>query len=89
MVLEEIAMVEDTPQDLVHDIAADVVFAEPSAGAGPWIGRADVIAAREPTAPWAPTTARRLPSRLERRAGGGRQHRARAAGPRLLAGAAL
>ena len=31
VVLEEIAMVEDAPQDLVHDLLSEAVFAEPSA----------------------------------------------------------
>jgi predicted Zn-dependent peptidase len=42
VVLEEIAMVEDNPQDLVHDVAADVVFGGHPLGR-PVIGRADVI----------------------------------------------
>jgi predicted Zn-dependent peptidase len=42
VVLEEIAMVEDNPQDLVHDIAADVVFGGHPLGR-PVIGSADVI----------------------------------------------
>jgi predicted Zn-dependent peptidase len=42
VVLEEIAMVEDTPQDLVHDIAAEAVFGGHPLGR-PVIGRADVI----------------------------------------------
>ncbi len=44
VVLEEIAMVEDTPQDLVHDIVAEAVFGGHPLGR-PVIGRADVIAA--------------------------------------------
>ena len=32
VVLEEIAMVDDNPQDLVHDVAAEAVGAHPSAG---------------------------------------------------------
>ncbi|HXG75594.1 MAG TPA: pitrilysin family protein [Gaiellaceae bacterium] len=43
VVLEEIAMVEDTPHDLVHDIAAEAVFDGHPLGR-PVIGRADVIA---------------------------------------------
>jgi predicted Zn-dependent peptidase len=43
VVLEEIAMVEDTPHDLVHDIAATAVFGAHPLGR-PVIGRADVIA---------------------------------------------
>ena len=42
VVLEEIAMVEDNPQDLVHDIAAEVVFGTHPLGR-PVIGRAEVI----------------------------------------------
>jgi predicted Zn-dependent peptidase len=42
VVLEEIAMVEDTPNDLVHDIAAEAVFGAHALGR-PVIGRADVI----------------------------------------------
>jgi predicted Zn-dependent peptidase len=42
VVLEEIAMVEDTPNDLVHDIAAEAVFGSHPLGR-PVIGRADVI----------------------------------------------
>jgi predicted Zn-dependent peptidase len=42
VVLEEIAMVEDTPNDLVHDIAADAVFGSHPLGR-PVIGHADVI----------------------------------------------
>src|SRR5213593_3186058 len=42
VVLEEIAMVEDTPQDLVHDLLAEAVFGGDPLGR-PVIGRADVI----------------------------------------------
>jgi predicted Zn-dependent peptidase len=42
VVLEEIAMVEDNPQDLVHDIVAEAVFGGHPLGR-PVIGRADVI----------------------------------------------
>jgi predicted Zn-dependent peptidase len=42
VVLEEIAMVEDTPNDLVHDIAAEAVFGRHPLGR-PVIGRAEVI----------------------------------------------
>jgi predicted Zn-dependent peptidase len=42
VVLEEIAMVEDTPHDLVHDIAAGAVFGTHPLGR-PVIGRAEVI----------------------------------------------
>jgi predicted Zn-dependent peptidase len=43
VVLEEIAMVEDTPHDLVHDLAAEAVFGSHPLGR-PVLGRADVIA---------------------------------------------
>jgi predicted Zn-dependent peptidase len=42
VVLEEIAMVEDNPQDLVHDLASEAVFGTHPLGR-PVIGRADVI----------------------------------------------
>jgi predicted Zn-dependent peptidase len=42
VVLEEIAMIEDAPQELVHDLSAEAVFAEHPLGR-PVIGRADVI----------------------------------------------
>ena len=42
VVLEEIAMVEDTPNDLVHDIAAEAVFGAHPLGR-PVIGTAEVI----------------------------------------------
>jgi predicted Zn-dependent peptidase len=42
VVLEEIAMVEDNPQDLVHDMAAEVVFGPHPLGR-PVIGSAEVI----------------------------------------------
>jgi predicted Zn-dependent peptidase len=42
VVLEEIAMVEDTPHDLVHDLAAEAVFGGHPLGR-PVIGRAEVI----------------------------------------------
>ncbi len=43
VVLEEIAMVEDNPQDAVHDLAAEAVFGSHPLGR-PVIGRAEVIA---------------------------------------------
>jgi predicted Zn-dependent peptidase len=43
VVLEEIAMVEDNPQDLVHDLAGEAVFGTHPLGR-PVIGRAEVIA---------------------------------------------
>jgi predicted Zn-dependent peptidase len=42
VVLEEIAMVEDTPQDLVHDLLAEAIFGSHALGR-PVIGRAPVI----------------------------------------------
>src|SRR5262245_26639648 len=42
VVLEEIAMVEDNPSDLVHDLAAEAVFGTHPLGR-PVIGRAEVI----------------------------------------------
>jgi predicted Zn-dependent peptidase len=42
VVLEEIAMVEDNPQDLVHDVVAEAVFGGHALGR-PVIGRAEVI----------------------------------------------
>src|SRR5216117_3146894 len=42
VVLEEIAMVEDTPQDLVHDLLAEAVFGGHPLGR-PVIGRSEVI----------------------------------------------
>ena len=42
VVLEEIAMVDDTPQDLVHDLIGEAVFGGHPLGR-PVIGRADVI----------------------------------------------
>jgi predicted Zn-dependent peptidase len=51
VVLEEIAMYEDTPQELVHDLFSEAVFGDHALGR-PVIGRSDVIAAigREETA---------------------------------------
>jgi predicted Zn-dependent peptidase len=43
VVLEEIAMVEDTPHDLVHDLAAEAIFGAHPLGR-PVLGRAPVIA---------------------------------------------
>jgi predicted Zn-dependent peptidase len=42
VVLEEIAMVEDNPQDLIHDVVAEAVFGGHPLGR-PVIGRAEVI----------------------------------------------
>ncbi len=42
VVLEEIAMVDDNPQDLVHDVVAEAVFGGHALGR-PVIGRAEVI----------------------------------------------
>jgi predicted Zn-dependent peptidase len=49
VVLEEIAMVDDMPQDLVHDLAATAVFGDHPLGR-PVIGTADVIASITPRA---------------------------------------
>jgi predicted Zn-dependent peptidase len=49
VVLEEIAMVDDNPQDLVHDLAAEAVFGEHPLGR-PVIGSAEVIAGVSPRA---------------------------------------
>ena len=49
VVLEEIAMVDDTPQDLVHDLAAEAVFGTHPLGR-PVIGSAEVIAGVSPRA---------------------------------------
>jgi len=49
VVLEEIAMVDDNPQDLVHDIAAEAVFGAHPLGR-PVIGSADVISRVSPRA---------------------------------------
>ena len=42
VVLEEIAMVEDSPQELVHDLVAEAIFPGHPLGR-PVIGRAEVI----------------------------------------------
>src|SRR3954462_2296035 len=42
VILEEIAMVEDTPQDVVHDLLAGAVFGDHPLGR-PVVGRAEVI----------------------------------------------
>src|SRR5881409_3088828 len=47
VVLEEIAMVEDTPQELVHDLIAEAVFGKHPLGR-PVIGTADVISGVSP-----------------------------------------
>jgi predicted Zn-dependent peptidase len=49
VVLEEIAMVEDNPQDLVHDVIAEAVFGRHPLGR-PVIGRAEVISSVSPRA---------------------------------------
>ena len=49
VVLEEIAMVDDNPQDLVHDLAAEAVFGTHPLGR-PVIGSADVISRVSPRA---------------------------------------
>ena len=47
VVLEEIAMYEDTPQELVHDLFSEAVFGEHPLGR-PVIGTAEVISSVEP-----------------------------------------
>ena len=47
VVLEEIAMYEDTPQELVHDLFSEAVFADHTLGR-PVIGTADVIGSIPP-----------------------------------------
>jgi len=49
VVLEEIAMVDDTPHDLVHDIASEAVFGAHPLGR-PVIGSAEVISSVSPRA---------------------------------------
>ncbi len=49
VVLEEIAMVDDNPQDLVHDLASEAVFGTHPLGR-PVIGKAEVIARVSPRA---------------------------------------
>jgi predicted Zn-dependent peptidase len=49
VVLEEIAMVDDNPHDLVHDVAAEVTFGAHPLGR-PVIGHADVISSVSPRA---------------------------------------
>ena len=75
VVLEEIAMVEDTPHDLVHDLASEAVF-----GAHPLgrrvIGQADVISGRV-----APRPRRVPPAGLRRRADRARGGRERPSRP--------
>ena len=64
VVLEEIAMVDDNPQDLVHDVVAEAVFGGHPLGR-PVIGRADVIS----------TVSRRSLAAYHRAAYAARQHR--------------
>ncbi len=68
IVLEEIAMYEDDPQDRVFDVLGEAVFGEHPLGR-PVIGRADVIARHERSG------AARLPRRALRARG--RRHRGR------------
>ncbi len=76
VVLEEIAMVEDTPNDLVHDIASEAVFGSHPLGR-PVIGRADVISSVSRRA-LSGVPPPRVPGG-EDRAGGGRQRSPRRA----------
>ena len=87
VVLEEIAMYEDTPQELVHDLIADAVFADHPLGR-PVIGTAEVISSipRESIAGYHDTMyvpgEHRRRGRGERRARRGRRaRRARARAP--------
>ena len=66
VVLEEIAMLEDTPQDLVHDLLSEAIFAGDPLGRH-IIGRADVISTRQQA----------LAPRLPPADVHGREHRAR------------
>ncbi len=74
VVLEEIAMVEDTPQDLVHDLLAEAVFGNHALGR-PVIGRAerDLVRQQALTGRVPPPD---VPRRQHRRRSG-RQSRAR------------
>ena len=69
VVLEEIAMVEDAPQDLVHDLFSEAVFHEHPLGR-PVIGRAEVIS----------SIGRRSVSAYHRGVVRGREHRPRRRG---------
>ena len=74
VVLEEIAMVDDNPQDVVHDLAAEAVFGSHPLGR-PVIGRAEVISRSRGA------RSRLPPGRIhrpERRAGRGGQRRPQA-----------
>ena len=85
VVLEEIAMVDDNPQDLVHDLAAEAVF-----GAHP-LGRPVIGEARGDRVDLAAVAARlpprrvRRPERRPRRRGQRRHKRLRRAGGRPAA----
>ena len=78
VVLEEIAMYDDTPQDLVHDLIAPAVFADHPLGR-PVIGSAEVVASATPTTSAPTTVALRRPEhrRLRRRQPRPRAARAR------------
>ena len=75
VVIEEIAMYEDEPQDKVHDVLAGAVFGDHPLGR-PIIGRADVVSSVP--VPEIAVVARRPLRGAEHRARRGRQPRARA-----------
>ena len=83
VVLEEIAMYEDTPQDLVHDLVTEAVFGAHPLGR-PVIGSADVIStvSRRSVAEFPPRDVRPRQHRGRRR----RKRRARAPRPAPRAG---
>ena len=84
VVLEEIAMYEDTPQELVHDLIAEAVFGDHPLGR-PVIGTADVISSipRDAIAGYHDE----MYTPAQHRRGRGRQRRARARRRARLAGA--
>ena len=84
VVLEEIAMYEDTPQELVHDLIAEAVFGDHPLGR-PVIGTADVISSlpRDAIAGYHDE----MYTPAQHRGGSGRQRRARPRGRARLAGA--
>ena len=77
VVLEEIAMLEDAPQDMVHDLVSEAVFGGHPLGR-PVLGRSEVISSvgRRTLASFHDE---HVPPRQRRRRGG-REHRPRAAG---------
>jgi predicted Zn-dependent peptidase len=73
VVLEEIAMYEDTPQELVHDLLAEAVFGSHALGR-PVIGTADVIASVSRRALQAYHRARYVPANIVVAASGSVDH---------------